>query len=96
MGSTDKPQNDVTGSPAEKRKAEDQLNTSPKQTRTGRTAPLVSLKNTRLTLRQKPVGWDRTMPVLRAVLAFQSFLAENTKEPLLEVPAEHLLSLIHI
>lgn len=90
MGSTDKPQNDVTGSPAEKRKAEDQLNTSPKQTRTGRTAPLVSLKNTRLTLRQKPVGWDRTMPVLRAVLAFQSFLAENTKEPLLEVPAEHL------
>lgn len=29
------------------------------------TPTLVMLKNTRLYLRQKAVGWDRTMPVLR-------------------------------
>lgn len=27
--------------------------------------PLVTLKNSRLALRQKAVGWDRTMPVLK-------------------------------
>lgn len=44
----------------------------PKKARTS----LVTLRGPRLTLRQRAVGWDRTMPVLKAVLAFQAFLSE--------------------
>lgn len=52
-------------------------------------APLITIRGTRLSLRQRAVGWDRTMPVLKAVLAFQSFLGEAS-EPLAAVPTEHL------
>lgn len=52
-------------SDAGKRKADEGQSTS-KQTKKARLPPpLVTLKNSRLTLRQKNVGWDRTMPVLR-------------------------------
>jgi len=79
--------NEATHSP--KRKAED----APEHARAKQTkkAPsLVTLKNTRLSLRQKAVGWDRTMPVLRAVLAFQSFFSDNQTHVLMEIPTEHL------
>ena len=79
--------NEATHSP--NRKVED----APEHARAKQTkkAPsLVTLKNTRLSLRQKAVGWDRTMPVLRAVLAFQSFFSDNQTHVLTEIPSEHL------
>lgn len=76
-------------SPLPKRKVEDPSEHAPaKQTK--KAPSLVTLKNTRLSLRQKAVGWDRTMPVLRAVLAFQSFFSENQTNVFTEVPADHL------
>lgn len=72
-----------------KRKAEEIPRSSPKQAKKA-TPALVSLKNAKLSLRQKAVGWDRTMPVLRAVLAFQSYLAEHATQPLTDIPPEHL------
>ena len=48
-----------------KRKTTEQQET-PKSSKKARTPPpLVTLRNSRLNLRQKGVGWDRTMPVLR-------------------------------
>lgn len=49
-----------------KRKADETLSRgSPKQAK--KDAALVQLKGSRLSLKQKAVGWDRTMPVLRGV-----------------------------
>ncbi|PKI84105.1 hypothetical protein MVES1_002208 [Malassezia vespertilionis] len=76
--------------PSPKRKAEEGLQTPQKQAKKSAAPTRVTLKNMRLGLRQKSVGWDRTMPVLRAMLGFQSHLAEHAHEPLLEVPEEHL------
>ncbi|WFD20039.1 hypothetical protein MCAP1_002283 [Malassezia caprae] len=74
---------------AGKRKAEETPSRgSPKQAK--KDAALVQLKGSRLSLKQKAVGWDRTMPVLRAVLDFQSFLAQRATEALQEVPEQHL------
>lgn len=64
MDGTESPAMPPAGTDAGKRKAEEQPQVSPKLAK--RTPPpLVSLKGHRLTLRQKAVGWDRTMPVLR-------------------------------
>lgn len=83
-----------------KRKAEEIPSLKTKKQARVAPAALVTLKNTRLSLRQKAVGWDRTMPVLRgtkglqclhvAVLAFQSFFAEHRSDVFTEMPPEHL------
>ncbi|WFC93738.1 hypothetical protein MBRA1_000360 [Malassezia brasiliensis] len=73
-----------------KRKTTEQQE-APKSTKKVRAPPpLVTLRNSRLNLRQKGVDWDRTMPVLRAVLGFQSYLAEHANAPLDAIPQEHI------
>ncbi|WFD31345.1 hypothetical protein MSPP1_002379 [Malassezia sp. CBS 17886] len=72
-----------------KRKMEDTPLPSGKVAKKRAPSLRVALKGTRFALQQKAVAWDRTMPVLRAVLHFQSFLATRDLEPLTEVPAEH-------
>ncbi|WFD42534.1 hypothetical protein MPSI1_001180 [Malassezia psittaci] len=58
---------------AAKRKADDAGATPKVQKKKKAPAALVSLKNSRLSLRQKNVVWDRTMPVLRgSILAYPS------------------------
>lgn len=89
---------DATPSPESGKRKPEEQQAAPKQSKRARTPPpLVTLKNSRLTLRQKGVGWDRTMPVLRgtcapntAVLGFQSYLAEHANAPLDEIPPEHM------
>ena len=83
-----------------KRQAEDMPSLKTKKQARVAPAALVTLKNTRLSLRQKAVGWDRTMPVLRgtkgrqslrvAVLSFQSFFSEHRSDVFTEMPPEHL------
>ncbi|WFD36030.1 hypothetical protein MCUN1_002901 [Malassezia cuniculi] len=73
-------------SDAELKRPPDEASTPPsKKAR----ASLVTLRGARLALKQRPVGWEHTMPVLKAVLSFQSALGEAT-EPFSAFPHAHL------
>ena len=52
-------------------------------------APLVQLRNNKLSLKQKTVEWSRAMSTLSALLAFNAFLT-TCKDALVTIPDEHL------
>ncbi|PWN48437.1 hypothetical protein IE53DRAFT_197320 [Violaceomyces palustris] len=49
---------------------------------------LVELKGGKLVLKQKAFNWAQTLPVLQAIIAFQTFIA--SKKDVKEIPREHL------
>ncbi|EPQ32459.1 uncharacterized protein PFL1_06835 [Pseudozyma flocculosa PF-1] len=51
-------------------------------------SPLVDIKNGKLHFKQKPFNWSLTMPVMRAIIDFQTFLSGAGK--LDEVPQDQL------